>query len=166
MSCARLRLCLAALGAMCRARLRLCLAALGVMFFFGLLTVALASGTRKAKVSGTVSYHGKPVTSGTVVMVGPDNVVCFGVIEETGTYEVDGVAAGDVKVAVTSPPPPDKVNPRRPTRRAMRSPERKQAPRPESSKWFPIPDSYGDAETSGLTATVTSRKATVDLDLK
>ena len=135
------------------------------------LAAAFAWGSRTSNVSGTVTYAGKPLASGTVFMIGTDNVVCYGPIDSEGRYSIRGVRAPHVKIGVTSPKPetPGLHRRRRNAERAPRGDEKgppASVRDPDAKKWFPIPTIYGDAEKSGLEASLSRGRVTQDIDLK
>src|SRR5262245_57422987 len=72
-----------------------------------LLLGALAGcGPGRGSLSGKVTCQGKgPLRLGTVSVLGGDGVIHNGNIKEDGTFEVPGIAAGTVKVAVSCPDP-------------------------------------------------------------
>jgi hypothetical protein len=127
-----------------------------------LLLAALATpacGDSKGKLYGVVTYAGKPVEGGTVLIVGADKqkpVRCE--IDSEGRYTAAGVPLGAAKLAVLvppslpSPPLPKNVDP-------------KSLP-PRAAPSANIPRKYMDPETSGFTCTVTSGSQKFDLDLK
>jgi hypothetical protein len=131
---------------------------------------AAGCGGGTADVAGRVTYQGKPVVFGTVVVIGADGVPKSGPIQRDGSYRVAGVKLGAATVTVSSPPPPGSQA--APTRKAGRDgiDEDKiletESVDPELVKtWFPIPHKYADPAKSGLTATVGSGQP-LDLDLK
>jgi len=134
-----------------------------------LLAATGCGGT--ADVAGKVTFQGKPVVFGTVVVIGSDGIPKSGAIQPDGTYRVRGVKTGTAQVTVSSPPPPgvatagkkkggrDEDDDRRPA-------DAGNAVSPEVAKgWFAIPDKYADPARSGLTAEVKSGQP-VDIDLK
>src|SRR5689334_16533406 len=70
-----------------------------------LIVLVGGCGGSSAKVTGKVTYHGRPVLSGAVIMVNEDGTAASGVIQPDGTYTVEGVKRGHVKIGVTSPDP-------------------------------------------------------------
>jgi hypothetical protein len=131
-------------------------------------------------VKGKVYYRDKPLTGGTVVFVsdggGPSATAT---IDEQGNYTIDKVAAGPVKIAVDSGPPPGARNPmnRNPMAGKMAPP--KDAPIPEgvdASKLYntgrgstgsvAIPEKYKNYQTSEETYTVQSGNQEHDIRLK
>ena len=126
-----------------------------------------ADGT--TDVSGKVTYKGKPVAYGAVVVFDADGAPKSGTIQPDGTFRVSGVRSGPVKVAVSSPPPPGAEPARKGTGRDAdddKLPLAVPPAPPEVLKsWRPIPEKYGDPNKSELTAEVKSGQP-LDLDLK
>ena len=69
------------------------------------LMLLLAGCGRSANVTGKVTYQARSVCYGTVILVSADKKVRSGVIEPDGSYTVEGVPLGDVKIAVISHDP-------------------------------------------------------------
>src|SRR4051812_30756506 len=69
-----------------------------------LLAFSLATGCGPAtgNVAGKVYYNDKVVTSGFVTLVGTDGIPKNCPIGEDGSYKIDGVVAGEAKVAIRS----------------------------------------------------------------
>jgi hypothetical protein len=111
------------------------------------------------EVTGTVLYQGKPLPSGTVLFVGPDGSRRgFSPIATDGTYRIQQVPVGPVKIAVVSEP--------RVPRGLMRaSGPRPQSPGPTTSDYVPIPNRYQEPDRSGLTYTVGAGKQIQDIIL-
>jgi hypothetical protein len=141
----------------------------------GVAVLAAAGCGGTVDVAGKVTYKGKPVMYGTVLLIGADGIPKSGAIQPDGTYQVDGVKPGPAKATVSSPAPPGSPAAIAADQRAGRggrdpNDDRKvaeaQPVSPEVAKgWFPIPDKYADPLKSGLTADVKSGQP-VDLDLK
>jgi len=130
------------------------------------LLVGLSVGCSPSKtgVKGKVTHNGKAVPYGSVTLIGSDGIVYTGELKEDGSFAIDKVPTGTVKVGVVSPDP-------RPKDAAagkgggsevggFSRGDRRAAPPPESviKAWFPIPNKYADPQTSGVTATVASGK--------
>jgi hypothetical protein len=135
-----------------------------------LAAVAAGCGGGKADVSGKVTYQGKPVVTGTVVVRGPDGIDVNGTIAPDGKYTVQGVAAGAVTIAVVS---------RDPSHHAKQRAERAAAKKREAGKvgsaaevapavipWFPLPEKYATIDTSGLTTTLSTGANQFDIVLQ
>src|SRR3954466_1477205 len=70
------------------------------------LTTALAGcGGGAATLGGTVTYQGRTVVSGSVIVVNEDGTAESCAIQPDGTYSVAGVKRGRVKIGVLSPDP-------------------------------------------------------------
>jgi hypothetical protein len=130
------------------------------------LVLALAGcGGGTGTLTGKVTHKTKTVVYGTVMVVGADGITRSGNIEPDGTYKVEDVPAGAVKLAVVSPEPIDpKHLPKHTGRPGM---EGKPAPYPtvDRARWFKVPDKYGDPEKSGLTTTVRAGATPHDITL-
>jgi hypothetical protein len=128
-----------------------------------------------------VSYQGKPLRLGDVMVVGSDSLAYYGQIQDDGTYLVRGVACGPARLAVDSPDPrvdglaQREQRSRRPQWQAdlekthgVKLPPRSRSelPRVDLRKWFAIPPRYGSHETSGLSLTVGRGNNAHDIDLK
>jgi hypothetical protein len=113
-----------------------------VVFFSAILGFTLIGcAPSQGDLAGTVSYKGKPLVRGSVLVVGPDRVPKQGAIDPDGTYLVKGVAPGAIKIAISSPEP-------------MGSMSRKKDEGPakvDQGGWFRIPEHYSDPEKSTLT---------------
>lgn len=104
-----------------------------------------AGGDKPASVSGRVTYNGKTITSGTVVLVGADGKASDpGAVQSDGSYSIARSPAGTVKVVFDNPPPPpvDKQLP-------ASDPESKAAAE-AITRYVPTPQ-YKDPAKSGLT---------------
>jgi hypothetical protein len=71
---------------------------------FGLLAALATAGCGKGRgqVSGTVSYLGRPLPEGTVLLLASDGQAYDAPIGPDGHFTVTGVPPGEAKVAVTS----------------------------------------------------------------
>src|SRR5947208_1149647 len=56
-------------------------------------------------LTGKVSYKGRTVTSGSVIVLNADGTAQSGVIHPDGRYVVNGVKIGSVRLGVFSPDP-------------------------------------------------------------
>jgi hypothetical protein len=118
------------------------------------------------------------VVAGTVLLVGSDGIPAYGNIGADGTYVIARVPTGAAQVAINSPGPAAAA--RWPHRtagpRALLPPPLKDGklalPRPEPPSpggprgWFPIPEKYGNPQTTGLTCDVTRGTNTYNLELQ
>lgn len=135
-----------------------------------LLICGCSSGT--ADVTGSVTYNGKPVKTGTVTFFVDGATPKAGQISPDGTYKVAGVKIGPAKVTVASPDPstpdPDKIKRetdpskikggggKRPTGGTGKA----------SGDWVPLPAQYADFTKSGLSYTVQASENKYNIELK
>jgi hypothetical protein len=107
-------------------------------------------GKLPSSVSGKVTYQGRPVTSGMVVLVAPDGKTSApGAVRPDGTYTIQHAPTGTVKVSFDNPPPPHSYAPAGAQNAAARQ-EAQQAAA-EAKFYVPTPLHYKDPEKSGLT---------------
>ena len=135
---------------------------------FALLAVA-GCGARTGDVTGTVTYQGKTVASGTVIIAGSDDLPYYGVLKEDGSFVVSKVPLGLARIAVVSPGPDDGKNVGsilQMTKKGLAKPAARPPFRGDPDKWFPLPKEYRDFDTSGLTVTVTGGVNNRDILLK
>jgi len=140
----------------------------------GLAAVAFAGCSGGVTdVNGKVTYNGKPVVCGAVVLIGSDGLPKSGAIQHDGSFTVLAVKSGPVRVAVTSPrpTPPDKAGARQRVGREAGDSEKlpppsAQAVSPEVAKnWVELPEKFGDPDKFGLTLEVVPGKP-LEIDLK
>jgi len=122
----------------------------------GLLVIVMAfffSGKKSATVTGRITYQGKPVIWGSVVLVGPDGRCASGRIEPDGTYRVENASLGAVSVGVISRDPLVqnwatnlKSSRVRPSAKLFSAP-----PPVDRQRWFPLPPQYEEPAVSGVT---------------
>jgi hypothetical protein len=121
---------------------------------FGLLLVVVAAltfGRPKATLNGRVTYKGKPVVWGSVILVDERGYATAGRIEPDGTYTVDGASPATVNVAVISQDPLYQHHATQLKITRERLSLKKRPPMPVDRKlWFPLPKQYEDPKTSGL----------------
>ena len=110
-----------------------------------------------AKVTGKVTYQGRPVRYGSVIFLSADKTARSGVIEPDGSFTVEGVPRGAAKIAVISRNP---ATGRSVVRDGMRVRPDKIGP------WFPLPPQYESPATAGLSCTIDSSRLRYDIDLK
>jgi len=130
-----------------------------------IVVIAACGCGNTATVTGKVTYKGRPVTYGSVIFLSADRTARSGVIEPDGSYAVEGVSPGGVKIAVISHDPSrgrsvkSEHSPRPGKKRAS-------APKTTFNGWFPLPPRFEDPESSGLVCTVGSGQVSYDIDLK
>lgn len=112
---------------------------------------------KRETVHGTVISEGKPVMSGRVVLQGEDGVSLSGAIKPDGSYSIDNVPRGKVRVAVQSADP--SLAP------GFNEQELTAEQQTIAEGWFPLPDNVGDLNRSGLSVVVEG-ETTNNIDLK
>jgi hypothetical protein len=140
--------------------------------FWAVLVLPLAligCSAGKADVTGRVTYQGKPVVTGTVIVRGSDGIEMTAAIGPDGSYSVQRVTAGAVKFAVVSRDPAV-VNARalagkgRADGKEDASAPPPPPPLPEV-KWFALPDQYESADTSKIGTSLKAGPNQFNIDL-
>ena len=146
------------------------------------LAVAVLGCSKKslapARISGSLSYNGKPIKGGTMAFYGPDGVAYNAAINPDGTYSATDIPEGELVVTVET----ESINPNK-TGGAMSKEGEKRLktgtqPPPEgrgssggggpppSELYIKIPEKYNNAKTSPLTVTTKSGRQVENIDLK
>src|SRR5580765_8347832 len=112
------------------------LPALGVF----LLLAAPGCGPAAADVSGTVTYKGKPVRSGTVMLLGESGTPLYADLNDAGAFTFSAVPVGKVRMTVSSPDPA-----RATMNRGDTQAKSKGTPDP---RWFPLHPKFSDPDKS------------------
>ena len=144
-----------------------------------LVAVALAgcSDVPRGRLHGTVTFQGKPLTATTVIFLASDNKTHPVKLKSDGTYEVNGVALGAIKVSVQQDLPTVAAKAEAPRsgtwgqakgnvvdEKAGKAPP---APRTnEKGSGRQLPASYASAEKSGLSFELTGADQDWSVDLK
>ncbi len=126
----------------------------------GLLLVSVAGCQNSGSVSGKVTYQGKPLVYGTVLLIGSNNASVQAAIQKDGQYYASGLAPGTVQVAVNSPNPKGVA-----VFAGWKDPSKKPPPL-EVPGWFAIPTKYESVATSGLTVPIQRGSNSFDIALK
>src|SRR5437588_3553045 len=123
--------------------------------FLVLIGAAGVAGGRgnKSEVTGKVTYRGRPVVCGAVILVSTDGVTAAaGPIKPDGTYTVTGMKPGEVRVGVISRDPT--ATQRQHNQRwakITRPVEQASVKAPvDRKKWMKLPPKYEEPETSGI----------------
>lgn len=132
----------------------------------------------KGDIKGKVTYDGKTVVYGTVMVIDSEGVPHPGVIGPDGNYTVRGVTTGKAKLAVDSPNPQlqyEKVaavwaGGRQGSTGKPGTDNSAKVPKPDPElvkKWFEIPiKNLNDPDKSGLTLEIKSGENPHDIPLK
>jgi len=138
---------------------------------FGLLIIVVGLfflGRPRGTVTGRVTFRGKPVYTGSVIIVGKDGVAVAGAIETDGTYSVQKAPVGEVTIGVVSKDPVylHRVGALRKSREPVPASALTVPAGLDRRKWFPIPKEYEEPVRSGLTFSVKKGDNQFDIDLK
>jgi hypothetical protein len=127
---------------------------------------AYASSGGSPTVSGRVTYLGRPVIWGSVILVGADGRSAVGRIQPDGTFTVTNAPTGEVGVSITSPDPLAQHYATQLKTSRDRVPVAQWPAMPvDRQQWFLIPKRYEDAQKSELTLTVKRGSNECDLTL-
>ncbi len=140
----------------------------------GLLALAMCvasagCGSSPGKIVGKVYYKDAPLKGGNVTFVCADGQSRLAEIQEDGSYAVDKVAPGEVKISVdTSSLKPQGNIPRYQPPKGV---ENKSGFTPpdfaaQAKRYVAIPKQYADAEHSGLKYTVKRGSQQYDIHLQ
>jgi hypothetical protein len=127
----------------------------------GLLLVAAAlvgcGDMPRGRLHGTLSFRKEPLAGATVMFLTRDNQVYRADLDAEGSYMLEGVPQGPVKVAVQQPLASVSPRPDPPPGARVNKPDMQEA---RDAAWKPpvippidgqrLPMSYGDPNTSGL----------------
>jgi hypothetical protein len=153
-------------------RLVVCLIPAGALLLVG-------CGGGKGDIAGEVTYKGEPVSVGRITFlsqVGKQEVKSAHIIR--GKYTITAFPVGPVKISVESFEPPDpevlkgtkmlKVGPAGGMKERMQEtpPELLEMASGPPLKYVPIPPTYANPETSGLTYEVKKGTQPFNIDLK
>jgi len=129
------------------------------------LLLAALSGCHDARgtVHGKLTFKGEAVPSGTIVFYGPGDQVASAGLLPDGTYEATEVPLGEVKVAVTTPPPPD---PKAAERLKNNPMIKERGITIKQEKVVSVPRKYNLPGTSGISLTVKQGSQPFDITLK
>jgi hypothetical protein len=114
-------------------------------------------------VRGKLTFKGEAVPSGTVAFYGPGDQVANAALLPDGTFEATGVPLGEVKVAVTTPPPND---PKAAERLKNNPMVKERGITVKQEKVVSVPRKYNLPGTSGISLTVTQGSQQFDITLK
>ncbi len=113
-------------------------------------------------VQGRVTYQGKPVGYGTVLVADDQGKTVSTTLDPDGHYAATGVKAGTVRFAVVTSGPSGTVPP------SNRKSETGStaAPKSDSKQRVAVPKQYANPESSGLTTVINRGSNTFDIELK
>ncbi len=120
---------------------------------------------KTAVVAGKVSYQGRTVVHGSVTFLSADKTARSAAIGPDGSYAVEGVPPGIVKIGVISRDP-SRGRTAIPGQTPVRRNKPGAAPAAPAPGWFPLPARLEDPGNSGLSLEVGSGRVHYDIDLK
>ncbi len=113
---------------------------------------------QRGQLHGTVTYKGKPLTNGMVIFMGADQQSHIADLDQNGSYKIDRIPFGPVKVAIqqqqprpASRPKPSASNTKGGMSESKDAPRETEAPPEPKQSGVIVPVIYNNAETSGLT---------------
>jgi hypothetical protein len=130
------------------------------------LALSVCGCSKTAKVTGNVTYQGHPVVHGSVTLLSDERTARSGVIQPDGSYSVEDVPLGTMKIVVFSRDPAKGRSLVRGQQPAQAGKKTASSPKATVAGWFPLPPKFEAVATSGLTCTVASSHVSHDLDLK
>jgi hypothetical protein len=134
-----------------------------LLLFGGFVALSAAGcGGGSREVSGTVSYRGRPLASGTILLLAGDGRSYNGTIGPDGSFTIKDVPAGEARMAVTSFAPADSE---RPSWAGAVVPAANSRVATRTGTVSAIPPRYGDLGQSGLAVTV-EEDTRLDLNLE
>lgn len=123
-------------------------------------------GPGKGDLAGKVTFNGKPVTSGTVQAFLSDGSTKTADIGPDGTYKIQAITEGEVKLGVSSPNPKRRYDELLAAAKTDEQKKALQPPTPEAIKsWMALPGDLAGPSTSGLSVTVKAGPNSKDLPL-
>jgi len=155
---------------------RACGAAL-LSFLFALSLGCGPDFKSRGVVKGKVTFGGKNLTAGNIMFHRADKVTSSGTIDKDGNYVMNDAPVGDVKITIVVPKMPPGGLGKAKGGLLLHKPKEVGGD-PETGKKIvmgggdiptnlvPIPDKYGNLETTDLTYTVTKGEQTHDIALK
>src|SRR5262245_22418655 len=129
---------------------------------------AAGCGLARCDVSGKVTYQGKPIVCGCILLVGVDGLPITANLSSDGEYDAKRVPVGKIEVAVYSLDPARARDPEkaRGSEGDLLDKSNWMNPEVDRSKWFPIPRRFEMVQTSGLTAELKRGQNTANFDLE
>jgi hypothetical protein len=134
---------------------------------FTIMALMAATGCASrgsGNVTGRVTFKGKVVASGSVVMAADEGPPATATIESDGSYVCRNVPAGAVRIGVVSPNDALEARERRAQKPGIEGAG--DMGKFDPAKWFAIPSKYANYMNSPLTFEVKKGENTFDIDLE
>lgn len=141
------------------------------------MSSAAGCGQGTCDIQGRVTYQGKPVVYGGVLVVDDHGKTVSAGLDDEGHYVATGVRTGAVRFAVISSGPSSTAPPnsRKNEIKDGQEPDQGARAKPAATasvaaksdpKWQPLPKQYADPEVSGIATVVKRGDNTFDIELK
>ncbi len=136
------------------------------MLILGALCMA-GCANQTGSVTGKVTYQGKPVVIGSVMLFNEETLVrAQETIRPDGTFQIDRIPYGAYAVTVHSADPGMRPAGRPVPDNLRKHPKETEPPiRPGADKWFASPERYSDWRRSGVSVTVSKPNTSFDIQL-
>lgn len=137
-----------------------------ILSMSSMIAIAGCGDLARGKVHGSIKFKGEPLKNSTVMFMTRDNQIYRAETKEDGSYEVEGVPLGPVKVCVQQALP--SVTPRPDATPGQTAAAKAAMGEKRDQKWQPppsatpeqgegrLPTKYGDPNQSGLSFEMTS----------
>jgi hypothetical protein len=153
---------------------------ISLALLFVALLAAQGCGYQRSRIEGTIKHKGKPLGGAVVTFFGPDNMTYTADTKSDGTYDIDGVPQGTVRVSIQLPPPRPKSRATPDLRKERDAFAKGQAkaddlgkmarqtepPQPTAPPASALPAQYGSPSTSGLSFELKEPVKEYSVDLK
>ena len=126
--------------------------ALGLIASLLAMASGCDKGIKRINVSGTVTYEGKPVTSGLLKFSGPNGAYSAAVLGDGGKYSITDVVPGETKIGVMESP-----------QGSGSSSGAKSGP---AAAPVSLPEKFRDPEKSGVKYLITAEMKELNIELK
>ncbi|QEG36379.1 hypothetical protein [Bythopirellula goksoeyrii] len=123
-----------------------------------LLSMVTGCGPKSARISGKVTLQDVPITTGTIAFISKNGKVTSGNIENGNFVVVGAQVDPNTSVTVTSHTPSPMMQP-------PQGPMKSVSDEPQL-KYVPIPDRYGNSDSSDLKCEVVEGEQKIDFDLQ
>jgi hypothetical protein len=131
-----------------------------------IVLVGISGCDKTATVTGKVTYQGRPVTYGSVIFLNADKTARSGAIAADGSYRVERVLPGTVKIAIISRDPAKGRSANRGHKPVQPETNAGASPTMSVASWFPLPSRFESPASSPLGCNVPSGQFNHDIDLK
>jgi hypothetical protein len=137
----------------------------GALALLALICAGCGSGT--TTVSGRVTYQGKPIPGGSIVLYCADKQIVHAILGADGTYTIPDVPRGEAVITIQTPQPkPYMIKHRLNLPPAVNGPAPAVVEPARGEEVVQLPLRYTLPEESGLTVMVEGKNLTHDIDLR